>query len=72
MKKALFAVIVAGFAMTSCVKSYTCECTVTEKSTGEKDVTNYPITAKKKDAKSTCDKLADGDMTTYTETCDLK
>jgi hypothetical protein len=70
MKKALLVAVVAGFAMTSCKKDYTCACT------------NVPVLgtinieipkAKKKDAQATCDQAE----TTYkvgdpNASCELK
>jgi hypothetical protein len=68
MKKVLLIAAVAAFAMTSCKKDYTCECTTT---------TNAPISVgpvsgktgkmKKKDAESKCN---EGDMTWSTQGID--
>jgi hypothetical protein len=61
MKKSFLILAVAGLAMASCKKNYTCTCTDT-------DTTNpgapYVMKgkAKKSDAKNTCDNL----QTTYT------
>jgi hypothetical protein len=74
MKKNLLlvAAVAVGMSLTSCVKSYTCTCTQTFKSDGHKETTDYPITAKKKDATTACNNLADGDAGTYVESCSLK
>jgi hypothetical protein len=52
MKKVLLIAFVAGLAMASCKKDYTCNCTV--------DGNAMPagkITAKKKDAQASCDQI---------------
>lgn len=52
MKKILLVAVVAGFAMTSCKKNYTCECTVT--AGGQTTTTSSTAKLKKKDAETWC------------------
>ena len=51
MKKALLALAVIGFMMTSCKKDYTCKCVDAD---GD-EIAKYTATMKKKDANSWCD-----------------
>ncbi len=62
MKKILLIAAVAGMAMTSCKKDYTCECTTTSNAPGVGSTTASGSTGKmkKKDAESKCN---EGDRT---------
>lgn len=57
MKKTLLIVAVAGLAMASCKKDYTCECTSTSTagSTTFTSVTSIKAKTSKKDAQAWCD-----------------
>jgi len=74
MKKVLLVAAVAAFAMTSCKKEYTCECT-TSSSTGSTSSSVKFDKMKKKDAEKKCD---EGDATfsffgeTVTSECKIK
>lgn len=86
MKKILLIAAVAGFAMTSCKKDYTCECTTSSTAPGFTTVTASGTTGKMKkaDAEAKCnegDKTytlpginSNGDPVTYnyTSACEIK
>ncbi|PBQ34003.1 hypothetical protein CNR22_20215 [Sphingobacteriaceae bacterium] len=57
MRKVLLVAAVAMFAMTSCKKEYTCECTATVGQNGSTTSTTASTTIKDKkdDAKTTCE-----------------
>jgi hypothetical protein len=76
MKKVLLVAFVAGLAMTSCKKEWTCECTVTLYTNGAS--TSTTVSGKtdkmsKKDAKDKCKSSTTGDTQNGTKsTCDIK
>jgi len=68
MKKVLLVAFIAGLAMTSCKKAYTCECTVTTYVNGTANTTTTSGTTdkmKKADAKTKCEgsNMTTGDNT---------
>jgi len=78
MKKILLVAAVAGLAMVSCKKDYTCECTVTSNATGSNVTTTTSSQTgkmKKQDAIDACDA---GDSSTdllgikVTSECEIK
>jgi len=65
MKKVLLMAFVAGLAMTSCKKDYTCECVTSSNDPDEPSTkTTLTFKDKKKKAESSCNSLD----RTYTET----
>jgi hypothetical protein len=59
MKKVLLIAAVAGLAMTSCKKEYTCECTVKTTANGQTTTATSSATSakmKKSEAKDWCEK----------------
>jgi hypothetical protein len=66
MKKVLLVAAVAAFAMTSCKKEYTCECTTTS-SSGSTSSSVKLDKMKKKDAEKKCDE-GDGSISFFGET----
>ncbi len=55
MKKVLLVAVIAGFAMTSCKKNYTCTCNVPASGGSAAATYTYELKkVKKKDAKASC------------------
>ena len=65
MKKVLLIAAVAAFAMTSCKKDRTCECTTTDTTGGVTTTVVYTLTQKstKKGAKAWCEAYPKGTTT---------
>lgn len=73
MKK-LFVIAIAAITLasfSSCTKSYDCNCTTTNSTTGAKTTNTYTYVAKSKDAQSVCDAY-ESSYYYSTTTCDLK
>jgi len=79
MKKALLIAAVAGLAMVSCKKDYTCECTSTSTVPGSTSSTSKrtlvevsKATAKSQCLKTSWDETSGGTTYTFTNDCKLK
>lgn len=72
MKKTLLIVAIAGLAMASCKKDYTCTCTTKDSTDPSFSSTaTFSFHAKKKDAQASCDALKTT-VGTLSTACDFK
>jgi hypothetical protein len=78
MKKILLVAAIAGLAMVSCKKEYTCECTVTSNATGTNVTTTASSTTEKMKKQEAIDACDAGDSSTellgikVTSECEIK
>jgi hypothetical protein len=73
MKKIPYVLLFTIIVITSCEKTYNCECTVIGKAHNDTIThTTYAVTAKKKDKEAACNALSQGDQGLTVETCEIK